>query len=161
VRNFQRSVAVDIAQSVTSQVNRQLDVLLGIYPIRKSSSIMIVRNKKHSEYALMKTFWNRISSKVVLINQYTDLVKMESELHSEIEYLKNIENKYRGTKKADRKMRYIAYKNLATIYQILEMPDKAIYYANRIRANDFRKYNSTALITSAQQMKKLHAIHNL
>jgi len=156
---LQQQMAVDFAQAMTRQVNRNLDHLLGIYPIRKRSSLMIVRNKKHREYELMNRFWDRFQSVTVHVNSESDLKKIEEMLFTEIAYLKNIENKYRGSKKADRKIRYMAYRNLSTIYEMLEMPGEAIYYAQKIRSNDFRKFNAGNLIADAQRMKRLQAIH--
>ena len=156
---LQRQMAVDFAQAMTSQVNRKLDVLLGIYPVTKRSSLMIVRNRKHSEYGLMNNFWNRFHSIAVHVNANSDLKEIESKLYYEIAYLKNIESKYRGSKKADRKIRYMAYRNLSTIYEMLEMPQEAIYYAQKIRSNDFRKFNAAYLIADAKRMERLQQIH--
>jgi len=156
---IQRQMAIDFAQAMTSQVNKRLDVLLGIYPIRKRASLMIVRNKKHSEYKLMQAFWNRFQSVAVHVNSNSDLKDVESKLYTEIAYLKNIENKYRGSKKADRKIRYMAYRNLSTIYEMLEKPTEAIFYAQKIRSNDFRKFNAAYVLADAQRMKRLQEIH--
>ncbi len=159
--HLQRKMAVDFAQAMTQQVNQKLDVLLGIYPIRKRASLMIVRNRKHSEYSLMNNFWNRFQSIADQVDANSDLKEIESKLFNEITYLKNIENKYRGSKKADRKIRYMAYRNLSTIYEMLEMPKKAIFYAQKIRSNDFRKFNAHYVIADAQRMKRLQNVHSL
>lgn len=156
---LQQQMVTDFAQAMTSQVNRKLDVLLGIYPIRKRSSLMIVRNKKHSEYRLMNSFWNRFQTVADQVNANSDLKEIESKLFNEIAYLKNIENKYRGNKKAARKIRYMAYRNLSEIYEMLEMPQDAIFYAQKIRSNDFRKFNAGYVIADAQRMKRLQEIH--
>ncbi len=156
---LQQQMVIDFAQAMTRQVNRSLDHLLGIYPIRKRSSLMIVRNKKHREYKLMNEFWDRFQSITVHVNSTSDLKNIEEKLYTEIAYLKNIENKYRGSKKANRKIRYMAFRNLSTIYEMLEMPREAIYYAQKIRSNDFRKFNAGHLIADAQRMKRLQEIH--
>ena len=146
-------------QGLTTQATKNLDVLLGIYPIRKTASMMIVRNKKHNEYTLMNNFWKRFQAVTNNVNANSDLAAIESKLFNEIEYLKNIENKYQGTKKADRKMRYMAYRNLSTLYEMLELPTEAIFYAQKIRNNDFRKFNANYVIADAQRMQRLQEIH--
>ena len=156
---LQQQMAVDFAQNLTAQANRRLDVLLGTYVIRKSSSLMIVRNKKHREFRLMNNFWSRFVKIADQVDANSDLNEIEGMLFSEIAYLKNIQNKYRGNKKADRKMRYMAYKNLSTIYTMLEMPKKSMFYAQKIRDNSFRKYNAGGMIAKAQNMKRLQDIH--
>jgi hypothetical protein len=148
-------------QYFTAQSNKNLDVLLGFYPIRKNNELLIVRNKKHSEYENMQKFWNSFNIKSDGINANTNLSAFESTLKDEINYLKEIEIRYNGNKKADKKMRYIAYLNLAKIYNVLEMPDKEIYFAQKIRNNDFKKYNAPYIIADAQQMKKLHIVHGI
>lgn len=158
---LQRQMSIDFMHAMSGQVNKRLDGLLGIYPIRKSASLMIVRNRKHVEYSKMQSFWNSFSSKVVHVDQHTDLTKFEMEIETEIAYLKSIETKYRGRKKADRKIRYMAYRNLSTIYEMLEMPNEAIYYAQKIRSNDFRKFNANYLVADAQRMKRLQRIHGM
>ena len=158
---LQKRMAVDFAQAMTNQINRKLDVLLGTYPVRKRASLMIVRNKKHSEYRLMNSFWNRFQNVADQVSANSDLKEIEGKLFNEIAYLKNIENKYRGNKKSDRKIRYMAYRNLSTIYEMLEMPGKAVFYAQKIRSNDFRKFNAQYVIADAQRMKRLQDLHGL
>lgn len=156
---LQQIMAQDFAQALTNQANRRLDVLLGTYPITKRKSLMIVRNKKHKEFGLMNSFWSRFVKIADQVNANSDLAEIESKLFNEIAYLKNIESKYRGNKKADKKMRYIAYKNLSTVYDMLEMPKKSMFYAQKIRDNSFRKYNAGGMIAKAQNMKRLQEIH--
>lgn len=156
---LQMQMVNDFAQVMTSQVNRRLDVLLGTYPITKRSSLMIVRNKKHKEYRLMNSFFHRFQSVSDQVNANSDLQEIESKLFSEIAYLKNIENKYRGSNKADRKIRFMAYRNLSEIYEMLERPQEAIFYAQKIRSNDFRKFNAGSLIADAKRMERLQDIH--
>ncbi len=156
---LQQQMVNDFAQAMTNQVNNRLDVLLGTYPITKRKSLMIVRNKKHKEFTLMNSFFNRFVKIADRVNATSDLSQIESKLYSEIAYLNNIENKYRGNKKADKKMRYMAYNNLSVIYDMLEMPKKSMFYAQKIRDNSFRKYNAGGMIAKAQNMERLQEIH--
>lgn len=158
-QRFQQQMAQAFVKSFSAQVNNRLDRMLGIYPIRKSASLMIVRNKKHSEFEPMNAFWTRFQNIADHVNMNSDLAEVESKLFNEIAYLKNIQNNYRGSSKADRKIRYIAFRNLSEIYEMLEMPQEAIVYAQKIRSNDFRKFRSNTLIADAQRMKRLQDIH--
>ena len=156
---LQQQMAQDFAQSMTTQVNRRLDILLGTYVITKRNTLMIVRNRKHKEYQLMNSFFHRFQLVSDQVNASSDLQEIESKLFSEIAYLKNIENKYRGSSKADRKIRYMAYRNLSEIYEMLEIPQKAIFYAQKIRSNDFRKFNAANVLADAKRMERLQRIH--
>jgi biotin carboxyl carrier protein len=156
---LQQEMAENFAQQLSAQANRRLDALLGIYNVHKRSSLMIVRNKKHKEFRLMNNFWSRFVKVADQVNANSNLNEIEEMLFNEITYLRNIENKYRGNKKSERKMRYMAYNNLSAIYTMLEMPQKSMFYAQKIRNNSFRKYNAGSMIAKAQNMKRLHDIH--
>ncbi len=161
VQQMQQNFIDVFLQNLTAQSNKNLNSLLGFFPTRKNDELMIVRNKNHQEYHNMQKFWRTFQNKTDIITANTNLSDIENEIKDELLYLKNIDLNFIGNNKADKKMRYIAYCNLATIYRMLEMPDKEIYYAQKIRSNDFKKFNAQYIIADAQRMKKIQEIHGI
>lgn len=155
----QRDMMMDFYSELSAKSNNMLDHQFGIYPIKKRDALLIVRNKKHNEYARMQVLWNQFNNISDQVNLDIELHSIEKDLQHSIAYLKSIETKYTGSSKAHKKMRYIAQYNLSTIYLMLELPDQALRHAQKLRSNGFNKSAATALLTKVQFMKKMNRIH--
>lgn len=160
-----QQIHLDMMQGFATQlvrnVNRQLDYQFGIYAVRKAEHLLVVKNRSHKEYRRMNELFRAFNMISDRVHANIDLNVVAADLVPHIEYLKGVANKYQGNKKADRQMRHIAFYNLATIHMMLEQPAEALYYAQQIRNNDYKRLLAKSMVRTAQDMQRLHQIHGM
>ena len=79
--------------------------------------------------------------------------ELRSELEPAIKYFTEMPDRFPGTDKKERKMKYSAYFNLATIYYYLDDPEQAIKWADKLIANDYDKKDGTKIKEEAQKIE--------
>lgn len=77
---------------------------------------------------------------------------LKSNMQPLIEYLESLKTKYADDSKPSRKMRYSAYYNLATIYLMMDEPEKAIVESEKLIANDYDKADGKLIIERANKL---------
>ena len=76
-------------------------------------------------------------------------------LKAPIEYYESIPKRYSSNEKADAKLRYSAYYNLAKLYFYLDEPDKARQYADALIKNGYDDSDGRSLIEKADALSDL------
>jgi predicted ATP-binding protein involved in virulence len=86
----------------------------------------------------------------------SDQVLTEDDVAEELQYFKELPTRYTDPKlKADVKLRYVGYYNVAKIYLYLDMPDKVAEYANLLFENGHDKGDAKKLNEDADKLKAL------
>ena len=124
------------------------------FPIRKESDyVWIIDSKKHPESEPATEAIKQIKALMPQVRGNEPLTETLSQLKPTLDYLESVIKKYKGTEKADKKLRYSSYYSLSKLYLALDQPDLAIKYANDLAANDYDIGDAKSLIKDAQAVK--------
>lgn len=127
----------------------------GYAPYTERFSIWVVDSKSHPEMEKSKEMMETV--KAAFANIQTSGVSssdMEA-LQPAIDYYKSWAEKYKSAEKADAKMRYAAFYNLANIYLHLDELDTALEYANLIITNEHEKGDGKDFIKEIEKLREL------
>jgi hypothetical protein len=118
-------------------------------------NIWVLDTKSHPEYEAMQKHYDAVKAAFGAISPagLTD-ADMEA-LQPSIAYYLSIPEKYKKDEKADTKLRYAAYFNLANIYLFLDKADKVTEYANLIIKNDYDKGDGKDFLKDAEKLQEL------
>jgi tetratricopeptide (TPR) repeat protein len=100
--------------------------------------IWYVDSKKHAEYQASQDACNKVKSVFAGVIPEDSLRGTKESLADAISYFEKLPSIYTDAEdKAQKKVRYMAFFNLATIYYYLDDPQTALGYAQKIIANDY------------------------
>ncbi len=107
----------------------------GFYIAFKSyEPLKAMNTKKHSENDAIQENTERLKYLLAQLDGTTPLA--EETIAPQLEYFKELAERYTTKSKADTKLRYIAFFNLCQAYLLLDRPDQTIIWAERLIAND-------------------------
>lgn len=133
------------------------NIISGLYgfPVKRSSEmIKTINEKKHPENEALRAMADQLKAK--LESMSSDQVLTEDDVAEELQYFKELPTRYTDPKlKADVKLRYVGYYNVAKIYLYLDMPDKVAEYANLLFENGHDKGDAKKLNEDADKLKAL------
>lgn len=130
-----------VSEQITSamqSLNGSLNSDFGFTTIKAREYLWTVGSKKHAEYQACQDACTAGTSamNIITADMITEDVKVK--MQPAIEYFLGLTTKYTNTEeKAEKKIRYGAYFNLAQLYMFTEQFDKAREYAQKLVANDF------------------------
>jgi hypothetical protein len=113
---------------------RNASTKYGFFIATGKEELKTMDTKKHSENLLVQENVAELKKKLASLDATTPLA--EEAVAQQIEYFKALAEKYNGRTKADLRLRYIGYYNLAQTYMLLDRPDLVIPLAEKIIAND-------------------------
>lgn len=117
--------------------------------------LWILDSKSHPEYALQQSAIEAVKVLMPKLNGSADIEKMTKDLKPVLDYFVALPAKYPSTEKADKKMRYSAYYNLAKLYYLLDDSRQATEYANLLIKNDYDAGDGEDLIEKIDEIKNL------
>lgn len=138
---------------IVSIVNNRLNNNFGYEIIEKPDILWILNSKKHPEYEGGKKAYETIKSAFAKMAYDKPTDELRSELEPAIKYFTEMPDRFPSTDKKERKMKYSAYFNLATIYYYLDDPEQAIKWADKLIANDYDKKDGTKIKEEAQKIE--------
>lgn len=125
---------------------KTLSALFGFQLVQVGAMLETMDTKKHPENEAFKSNVNQV--KAILSSLNGDKPLSESQMQPFIDYFKSIAQKYPDlVLKADIKIRYAAYYNLAQIYACMDKFTEAISYCDALIANGFDKKDGENLKT--------------
>jgi hypothetical protein len=151
--NFIADMTQKLAEDAIVSASNSVSQLVGFYVASPNEKLQITDEKKHPENEAFRAACTfvRDEAKTITPNAGMD----ESKLAGVIDYFSKIPQKYTDPKlKADIKLRYAAYYNLAKIYIFLDQPEKAKEYANLLIANGYDKKDGEKLIKEANNLSE-------
>lgn len=130
--------------------NTCLNKDFGISIQNPRSHLQVLGSSKHPEYQAWKDACVTGKSVLETINADSIPGSASFRIKSAIDYFTSVETNFRNPEeKAEKKLRYGAYFNLATIYLCLEQFDKAKEYAQKLIENDFDVKDGNELMQEA------------
>lgn len=147
IEKFTREGALDSAKKFTSILSSQK----GFPLVNYFAYIKTMNEKKHPENDALREKSDELTQKLEMINGTNPLdINDFSDI---IVYFDDIPKRYTDPKsKADKKLRYIAYYNLARIYMYLEQPEKSKTYADLLSENEHDKKDGEKLNKESDKM---------
>ncbi|HRN34252.1 MAG TPA: hypothetical protein PLC76_01510 [Saprospiraceae bacterium] len=133
-------------------VNAQLNNDFGYEIINKNEVLWILNSKKHPDYEGSKNAYATVKSAFDKMAYDKPTDQLRAELEPAIKYFKEMPDRYSGTDKKERKMKYSAYFNLAYIYYFLDDPEQAIMWADKLIANDYDPKDGAKIKEDAQKL---------
>ncbi|PWS27919.1 hypothetical protein DHW03_10135 [Pedobacter yonginense] len=151
LNQFTSSVVKDaFLNEVTNSLNHHLSVDFG-YSIQKGRDFLwMLANTKHSEQAKNQVAYERVKSVFEKMEFDKSVASMEKELEAAIEYYKGLDLLYKEDERKDRKIRYLAYFNLAVIYKYLDLPEKSLEWAKKLIENKYDESDGKSLLQDNQ-----------
>jgi hypothetical protein len=149
-QNYQYSVTRIIYSNYANEVINKLNTVLNNdygYPIKQGTDkLWILANKKHPEQAAHYNAYLQTKEVLNKMNFANPVAGFEAELKEPMAYFESLPSKYQEDKKADRKIRYSAYYNLAKIYKYLDNPTKSNEYCQKLIDNDYDKSDGKSMM---------------
>ena len=145
-----------IKQSVNDAIN-SLNATLTYnygYPDKMVNDFFwVLDSRKHPEYENHRRAWINFKQAISAMTPDEPLDKVKMELQPVIDYYNSVKKKYNSNSKADKKLRYSSYYNLAKIYWYLDDPDAGMKEANELVINGFDARDGKGLEVGATNLK--------
>ena len=161
--NYQRIVNDIQEKFISETINSSAHVVNNYYAYptyNENINFWILASKKHPEYENHQNIFTQIKSLVLKIKAHESLEPLKNELTPIETYLLDVLSKYPDDKKPHKKMRYATYYNLAQLYLIFDMPEKAIEMGDKIIANDYDTRDGKKFKEEAEKLIHLMNINH-
>lgn len=135
---YQKNLRSFVDNSI-SNVNNRINGLYGFMATSNKEFLWILDSKSHPEYTTQQEAIQAVKEifKGMKANEAIDV--LEQNVTPLIDYLQSLKQKYASDSKADKKMRYSAFYNLAKIYYYIDKPQKSLEEAEGLVKNDYDK----------------------
>lgn len=153
--NYSNRLA-EYVQNSLNQVKNKLNEKFGIAAINLNEQLYILVSKEEGD--VYKTVIDQTVKKLSEMKPNVPITNLETDLDPSIKYLESLKEKYSGSSKAHKTIRYSAYYNLAKIYLYLDQPEKTITEGEALIKNGFKKEDGEKLV---EMGKKLQSKFNL
>ncbi len=145
-----------IATNLIEGVNRQVSTFLNQsgYPpiVNKTDHLWILDNSSHPEYVEHQKAIRLVKGIMPTSTPNNSIETIKRELQPVLDYFESVKTKYKGTEKADKKIRYASYYNKAVLYLYLDDPESAIKEASGLITNGFDTGDGKDLIQQANEL---------
>jgi len=145
---------LEVDRSV-NELNNMLRINFGYTQRSVSDFLWILDSKKHPEYRAHLQAFNAFKQAMFRMRADQPLDEVEMMLKPVISYFERMKKRYNSDSKADRKMRYASYYNLAKIYYYLDQPDASMNEAGELMINDYDEKDGRGLEAAAADLKLL------
>ncbi len=144
---IRNDLAFEAAKNATAALSRQF----GFARSTSSEMIKTINEKKHPENEKLREMADNLKAKLESMGPDNGLT--EADVEEELNYFKELPNRYTDPKlKADVKLRYVGYYNVAKIYFYLDQPEKVAEYADLLFANDHDKNDGKKMKEEAAKL---------
>jgi hypothetical protein len=143
-----------------STINARVNNLFGFPVVTETLMFWVLDSKKHPEYQDHQTNLKNLVALLPGISSDLPIDNIKEQAAPIIEYLKGLDGRYKSEEKADKKMRYSGYYNLALLYLYIDMPNEAIEMGNKVIENDYDKGDGKIIIAKAEKLKALFETNN-
>lgn len=133
----------------------------GYSEVTVTDQMWILDSKKHPEYKAHRQAFLLVSEVLFGMSANKSLEGVQEKLQPAITYFESIKKKYSSGSKADRKLRYASYYNLAVLYYYLDDPQAMIKEASGLVLNDFDARDGKAFEASALRLKNLFTLSKI
>jgi hypothetical protein len=149
-------------KNAISSLNSSLNYAFGYMAITSNEILWLLGSKKHEEFTPYVEACNLTKSVLEGITCSEIPANTMSQLQPAIDYFVKLTEKYTDAEdKGQKKLRYGAFYNLATIYSLTEQFDKATEYANKLIANDYDSKDGERIIKENTGIQESLSKHNM
>lgn len=141
----------DYVESSLNQVKNKLNDKFGFAAINLNEQLLVLVSKEEGD--AYKTVIDQVVKKLSEMKADVAITNLESDLEPSIKYLESLKEKYSGSSKANKTIRYSAYYNLAKIYLYLDQPDKTIVEGEALIKNGFKKEDGETLVEMGKKLQ--------
>ncbi len=127
----------ELVDKYTGQLSRDMTVKWGLLKVSVNSHFWIMDSKKHPEQDSMQICAKFMKEKMPMYNVNMTSSEFKEIMMPFIGYFERLATRYKADEKADKKLRYSSYYNLATLYYYLDDLDKSDVYADLLIKNDY------------------------
>ena len=151
---FKNNFTSDFINAVSASINSGINRKYG-YRIHSANEVLwILDSRKNSDTEGHKKALADIKAAFSTMKYNMPMDDIKENIKPIVAYFESLIPKYNDLEeKKHKKMRYASYYNIATMYFYLEMPDKAIEYANKLIENGYDKGDGEKLIRSSNALK--------
>jgi hypothetical protein len=140
-------LAFEAIRNATSSFSR----LYGFTESTSSEIIKTINEKKHPENTKLREMADNLKSKLESMSPNNGLT--EADVEEELNYFKELPNRFTDPKlKADVRLRYVGYYNVAKIYFYLDQPEKVAEYADLLFENGHDKNDGKKMKEEAAKL---------
>ncbi len=164
VTNAAAVTAAITSMELTQMMNNVSNMLnndIGFNPRTVSDFLWILDSKKHPEYQAHRQAWAAFKQAMFQMRADKPLDEVAVMLKPVIDYFNKMKTRYNSRSKADRKMRYASYYNLAKIYYYLDRPDASLAEAGQLMINDYDEKDGRGLEAAANSLKQLFELNKV
>jgi hypothetical protein len=155
MNSLRNKMTEDVLNDFMLRTNKMVNAQIGYAENTISKNLWITDSPKHSENENFISNTKSLASKIKRIGCYDDVKLLVEDLVNEEKYFKSIPQKYTSTEKADVKLRYGAFYNLALLYLCTDRPELAIAEADKLIANDYDKFDGKIIKSDAENILAL------
>lgn len=159
--NIIKNIVVEKVNGYFQEINSHLTSQYGYLEYTTQAILWVIGSKKHQEFEKFNEVATNVKNAFKKMNASDPIDAIKDELQPSIDYFKGIIERYNSSEKGDKKIRYAAYYNLATIYFYLDNMDECIKYANLLISNDYDTRDGKNLIKEAELQKTLFEKNNI
>lgn len=156
-----KTIGNDFLESVASNMTEKLSGSYGFVIQQTTDFLWILDSKKHSEFDNSKKALTDIRAAFNKMRYNQEITPVKVELDKTIQYLKAIDTRFTAEDRKDKKLRYSAYYNLATIYYYLDMPDESDIWCNKLIANKYDSSDGEGMKARNETLRKRFAINKI
>jgi hypothetical protein len=153
--DFTKEIAKCAVRNAMNNLSDRMTYNFGYSSRTVTDFLWILDSKKHPEYEAHRKAWLAFKRAMFQMNAEEPLDEVKKLLTSVINYYETIKKRYSSNSKADRKMRYASYFNLAKIYYYLDDPDAAMREAGELTMNEYDEKDGRRLEAAATELKVL------
>jgi hypothetical protein len=153
--DFVKEISSRAVQNAMNQLSSTMTYSYGYASRTVTDFLWILDSKKHPEYEGHKRAWLAFKQAMFQMNAEEPLDEVRKSLVPVIKYYESIKKKYTTRSKADRKIRYASYFNLAKIHYYLDDPDASMREAGELTMNEYDEKDGKRLEIAAAQLKIL------
>lgn len=158
-------IVYDVYSQFVVEAVKDMDAKLtkkhGYKVIDTTDYLLVLDSRRYPEYKDYKRYYSLANRLFKQISAFESLDNIRQEIQVVINFLKHIPENYTNTKKADTKMRYASYYNLAKIYYYLDELNQAIFYYQKVIENDYHEGQSKRNIKDIEKLKDLFSVNQV
>ncbi|MDR7372689.1 hypothetical protein [Flavobacterium aquidurense] len=159
--NFSRIMRNDYIGDFANKFGNKVNRNYGFRIYNTTDNLWILASKKHPEFDSNNNAFAETKGIFDFMKYNEPVAPMLTELQTTIKYFEEIDKKFTSVEKPDKKLRYGAYYNLATIYYYLDMPDESDIWCDKLIANDYDAGDGKYIKRRNDELRKSFAINQV
>lgn len=160
-RSIQNELITNYINNALKTINEQVNTWYGYVPTHSREFLWILDSKNHPEYAIQQEAIKAVKTLMPTMQPTESTTQLARNLQPVLDYFNEMKTRFTGTDKADVKMRYSAFYNLATLYYWLDQPDAVGPEAEGLLKNGYDTSDGKRFVRLADDLRNSLGKHQL